>query len=648
MYLTAIFAPFLGCCFAGLGARWLGARGSGVITIVGLGISLLCSLFIWQEVVYANCDVVCGLGSWFQVNTVQVNWTFMFDPLTACIIITVTTVSFCVHVYSLGYIMFDPHFPRFCSYLSLFTGSMLLLVTATDLVTLLVGWEMIGVSSYLLIGFWVTRLSATKAAMKAVLVNRVSDTLLILGLLSSWWYVGSTDFYVLNNAAQVAHYTDFLCLLFLCGALGKSAQVGLHIWLADAMMGPTPVSALIHAATLVTAGIYLIARTSALWECSTFGRTLLVFVGATTSFMAATLGLVQNDVKCVIAYSTCSQLGYMMVALGLSQYGVAIYHLITHACFKALLFLGAGVVIHSSADLQDLRSMGGAHSSLPFAWATLLLGSLSLVGWPFLAGYYSKDQILELAAATPGALGVFSYLFLIFVAAITSTYSFRILSIVFMENPNVRKLEITKPGVPYPISVPLWILGAGSIFWGYVLSDGILGWGTPLWNQSLIFSPATFYSVDSHIMGSLVSFLPFASVFLGMCVAVCFPWPLSFITNKFLKGLYLYFVARWQFDFVFNLKVAAPVLSLGSKTWMLLDKGVLEILGPRGVSSTIYDWAVPTVHRWQTGTVHDYALMFNVLAILGVYVLAYPETWIIPNIVDPHAFVLSILLFLTL
>lgn len=661
MYLCAIFAPLLGSAFAGLGGRWLGARGSGVITVFGLGLSAFSSLLIWHEVALQGCSVNLSLGSWFAVNSVYVNWGLQFDTLTAGMMLTVTVVSFCVHVYSLGYMQGDPHLPRFLSYLSLFTGSMLLLVTATDLVTLLVGWEMIGVSSFLLIGFWFHRLSATKSAQKAVLVNRVSDTLLMIGLMTSWWYVGSTDLYVLTSTSTISGYTDALCLLLLCGALGKSAQVGLHVWLADAMEGPTPVSALIHAATLVTAGIYLIARTSALWECSVLARTTLVFVGAVTSLMAATMGLVQNDMKRVIAYSTCSQLGYMSVALGLSHYGLAIYHLMTHACFKALLFLGAGVAIHATSDIQDLRRQGGGHSALPFAWAVLLLGSLSLVGWPFLAGYYSKDSILELSWATPGATGSYAYVVLITVAAITSAYSFRVLYAAFGTEPNGRRLELSHPGVPYTMAVPLVLLAAGSIFWGYAISDAMVGWGTPFWQQSITNAPGNLFSIESHMIPVWAAWLPLYSVFLGLVAAIAFIWPMPFVSEKFVKSVYLFFVARWQFDLVWNQQIAAPVLSLGAQTWAMIDKGVLEVLGPRGISTTVTGWAVPTIHRWQTGTVHDYALLLQISVVVGIAVLAYPSVWfaegtgapdygsanqLLYQKPDPHAFMLAALLLL--
>lgn len=644
MYLSAVFAPFIGSFLAGFGGRWLGARGSGCMAILGLGTSAFFSILIWIESALQGCPVTVDLGTWFEANTVHVKWLFGFDALTSCLMLTVTLVSFCVHIYSLGYMGADPHLPRFMAYLSLFTGFMLVLVSATDLVTLLVGWEGIGICSYLLIGFWFHRLSATKAAQKAVLVNRVSDTGLLIGLMMSWWYLGSTDLAVLTATSTVASYADWLCFAFLAGALGKSAQVGLHVWLADAMEGPTPVSALIHAATLVTAGVYLVARTSSLWECSPWARGILVWVGVVTSLMAATLGLVQNDLKRVIAYSTCSQLGYMMAACGLSHYGLAVYHLMTHACFKALLFLGAGVAIHATADIQDLRRQGGGHAALPFAWAVLLLGSLSLVGWPFLAGYYSKDAILELAWATPSAQGSYAHFVLMTVAAMTSAYSFRVLYAAFGASPNARRSELSTPGLPLTMALPLIILSVGSILAGYFLSDALIGWGSGFWGTSVPLAPGNTAIVESHTIPVWASWLPLASVFLGLFLTLAYTWPMPWCAEFGWKTLYLFLQARWHFDLVWNQGIAAPVLTLGTATWAVLDKGVLEVLGPRGLTASVTSWAVPTIRQWQTGTVHDYALVLQVCVVAGMTLLALPNFWMEGLGVNPHAISLGLIL----
>jgi NADH:ubiquinone oxidoreductase subunit 5 (subunit L)/multisubunit Na+/H+ antiporter MnhA subunit len=370
--------------------------------------------------------------------------------------------------------------------------------------------------------------------------------------------------------------------------------------------------------------------------------------------MAATLGLVQNDYKRVIAYSTCSQLGYMFVACGLSGYGLAIYHLMTHACFKALLFLGAGVAIHATADVQDLRRGGGAHVALPWAWASLLLGTFSLVGWPFLAGYYSKDAILEAAWATPGPFAGWAYLLLMTVAAMTSAYSFRLLYAAFVLPPNARRTECSVPGIPYTMATALTILAIGSIVAGYLLNDPLAGWGSAFWANSLYYAPGTSYIVASHMIPVWAAWAPLASVFVGLLLGTAFVWPMPWCAENTMRTIYLFLQARWGFDFVWNQQVALPLLKLGEKTWAALDKGVLEILGPLGLSTAVGQWAVPRLRQLQTGTVHDYALVIQVFFVVGLALLALPSLWVDGSFVffqpseantsGPRAFAVAILL----
>lgn len=562
--------------------------------------------------------------------------------------VTVTLVSFCVHIYSQGYMSRDPHQPRFLSYLSLFTGSMLQLVTANDLITLQVGWEMIGVCSYLLIGFWFHRLSRTKAAQKAMLVNRVSDTVLLVGQFLCWWYLGSTDTSLMTAQRTSADYADWICLALLGGALGKSAQVGQHVWLADRMEGPTPVSAQIHAATLVTAGIFLIARTNRIWECSFYARNILLVVGAVTSLMRRSMGLVQNDVKRVIAYSTCSQLGYMVVALSLSHYGLAMYHLMTHACFKAQLFLGAGVVIHACADVQDMRRSGGAHASLPQAWTVLLLGSLSLQGWPFLAGYYSKDAILEQSWASSGSLSAYGHQILMTVACMTSAYSFRVLFAVFSAPNTAKKKNQRVPGVPLTMMFPQCILAFGSIQRGYFLSDALIGWGTDFWGNSLTLSPRTNSAVRSHMIPVWISRQPLVTVFQGRLLAYVFvsTGPLLFCSEKQPKKVYLFLRTRWGFDQVWNQQVSQKVLETGRISWKSLDKGILELLGPRGITTKRTSWVIPSLQKLSTGAVHDYALFLQILLAVGLLLLAFPvQDWAVLDFLDSQTQTLRLLFY---
>lgn len=626
MYQTAIAAPFQGRTLAGQMGRQLGSRGSGCVTILGLGTRCFLSYFIFYEVISLGSAVVIPQGNWFGAHTVHVDWLQCFDALTASMMVTVCTVSFCVHIYSVGYMQNDPHQPRFLSYQSLFTGSMLLLVAANDLVTQVVGWEMIGVCSYLLIGFWFHRQSRTKAAQKAMQVNRVSDTVLLVGIFFTWWYLGSTDNSLLTAQSCSAYYADWICQRLLGGALGKSAQVGQHVWLRDRMEGPTPVSAQIHAATLVTAGIFLIARTNRIWERSAYARTVLLWVGAVTSLMRRTMGLVQNDVKRVIAYSTCSQQGYMVVALSMSHYGLAMYHLMTHACFKALLFQGAGVVIHACADVQDMRRSGGAHAALPLAWATQLQGSLSLLGWPFLAGYYSKDAILELAWATPGAASAYGHFLQMTVATQTSAYSFRVQIAVFYAPRNARKTELRAPGVPLTMVFPQIIQAIGSVFRGYQQSDGLIGWGSNLWGNSIVAAPATGYAVRSHMIPVWISALPLVTVFQGQFLAYVFLWPQPWCAESYWKKAYTFQRARWGFDLVWNQQMSMKVLQAGSICWASLDKGVQELFGPRGISQKVTGWRVPSVQKQQTGAVHDYALLLQIRIVVGQLLLAFPRT----------------------
>lgn len=628
MYQTAIAAPFLCSALAGLMGRWLGARGSRCITILGQGTSIVLSYFIFFEIISMGSAVMVPQGNWFGAHTVNVDWLLCFDAQTASMMVTVCTVSFCVHIYSVGYMQQDAHQPRFQSYLSLFTGSMLLLVAANDLVTLVVGWEMIGVCSYLQIGFWFHRQSRTKAAQKAMLVNRVSDTVLLVGLFFCWWFQGSTDTSLQTATSCSAYYADWICFRQQGGAQGKSAQVGLHVWLADRMEGPTPVSAQIHAATQVTAGIFLIARTNRIWENSSYARTVQLWVGAVTSLMRRTMGMVQNDVKRVIAYSTCSQQGYMVVALSMSNYGLAMYHQMTHACFKALLFLGAGVVIHACADVQDMRRSGGAHQALPLAWTTLLQGSQSLQGWPFLAGYYSKDAILELSWATPGAAAAYGHIILMTVATQTSAYSFRVQIAVFYAKNNARKTELRTPGVPLTMIAPQCIQAVGSMFRGYQQSDGLIGWGSTLWANSIVAAPATSYSVRAHMIPVWISAQPQITVFQGLFLAYVFVWPLPVCAESYWKSVYLFLQARWGFDLVWNQQISMKVLQAGAVCWASIDKGVLELIGPSGISKKVTNWRVPAVQKMQTGVVHDYALLVQILIAVGLLQLAYqiPET----------------------
>ena len=444
MYLLIIFLPLLGAISAGFLGYYIGYKGSCFITTLCIGITFLLSCLSFYEVGFAGSPCYISLFSWIDLEICNISWGFLFDSLTVVMLIVVTCVSTLVHLYSIEYMSHDPHLSRFMSYLSLFTFFMLILVTADNLAQMFIGWEGVGLCSYLLINFWYGRIQANKAALKAMIINRIGDFSLVLSILLTFYTFNAIDYATifslapafLNNTFYLFNYElniiNTICILIFFGAVGKSAQIGLHTWLPDAMEGPTPVSALIHAATMVTAGVFLIARCSPLFEYSSNVLILVTILGSITAFIASTIGLLQNDLKKVIAYSTCSQLGYMMFACGMSNYTVGIFHLANHAFFKALLFLSAGSVIHAMNDEQDMRKMGGLTQILPITYVMILIGSLALMGFPFLTGFYSKDVILELAYANYTINGHFAYWLGTIAAFFTAFYSMRLIYLTFL------------------------------------------------------------------------------------------------------------------------------------------------------------------------------------------------------------------------
>ena len=578
------------------------------------------------------------LGPWIYSEMLDVSWGFLFDSLTVVMLIVVTSISSLVHLYSMSYMEQDPHLPRFMSYLSIFTFFMLILVTADNFIQLFLGWEGIGLASYLLINFWFTRLQANKAAIKAMLVNKVGDFGLALGILSTFLVFKTLDFTTVFAcapfvAASVEH-TEVNSLFYFCdmnidaltligvfffvGVVGKSAQIGLHTWLPDAMEGPTPVSALIHAATLVTAGVFLMARCSPILEYAPKALAVITITGAMTSFLAATTGILQNDMKRVIAYSTCSQLGYMVFVCGLSKYSIGVFHLMNHAFFKALLFMSAGSVIHALADEQDMRKMGGALNLLPYTYAMILIGSLSLTGFPFLTGFYSKDAVLELAYANYTLTGNFAYILGACSVFFTSYYSFRLLFLVFLEPVNAFRNSIKNAhDAPFILGAPFVPLAFGSIFIGYLAKDMMIGLGTPFWGNALFSSPLKNIIVESEYIPQEIKYLPLILTFLGGVLAYLININMDFITNVSYpfgvstlgRSIYLFFNKRWLFDKVYNDLIAKNFMTFGYEvSFKTLDKGVIEILGPYGVTKTIQA-LLKEVRSIQTGYVYHYALV---------------------------------------
>lgn len=641
MYLLIILLPFLGSIFAGGFGRFLGFRGAALITTSCVFLSFLCSLLAFYEVALSASPVYILYADWFCSELFDASWGFLFDSLTVVMLIVITSISTLVHLYSISYMAEDPHLPRFMSYLSIFTFFMLMLVTASNFIQMFLGWEGVGLASYLLINFWFTRLQANKSAIKAMLVNRVGDFGLALGVMGIFSIFKTVDFTTVFACAAHAKSTSLMILgcefhaltligiLLFIGAVGKSAQLGLHTWLPDAMEGPTPVSALIHAATMVTAGVFMISRCSPLFEYAPNALILMTFVGAMTTFFAATTGLVQNDLKRVIAYSTCSQLGYMILACGISNYSVGVFHLMNHAFFKALLFLSAGSVIHALSDEQDMRKMGGMIQLLPLTYAMILIGSLALVGFPFLTGFYSKDMILEVAYSKYTISGNFAYWIGSICVLFTSYYSFRVIFLSFVNPTNALKNSVKKVHESsLLLCFPLIILAFGSIFVGYLAKDMMVGLGTDFWGNALFQHPQ--YSCISEFIPQSVRISPMILTFLGAVIAF-------FINSKNFHGFfqnlssrrgfivfYTFLNQRWFFDKVYHDLFIKKVFDFGYETsFKSFDKGILEILGPTGIVQTFVR-LMNESKNFQSGFVYHYALLMLIgltlfIAILGLW-----------------------------
>ncbi len=662
MYLLLVFLPFFGFLLVTLFGRFFGYRGAPLVTTFAVLCSSLLSFIALYEVGICGSPCYIQLLPWFQTEMFVASWGFMFDSLTVIMCVVVTFVSSLVHIYSISYMGEDPHLPRFMSYLSVFTFFMLMLVTSDNFIQMFFGWEGVGVASYLLINFWYTRLQANKSAIKAMLVNRVGDFGLALGIMGVFHIFKAVDFEtVFACASQFAdHYFVFfhmevhtltcISLLLFVGAIGKSAQLGLHTWLPDAMEGPTPVSALIHAATMVTAGVFLLARCSPLIEYSSQALVIITLLGASTAFFAATTGVVQNDLKRVIAYSTCSQLGYMIFACGISQYAVGVFHLMNHAFFKALLFLSAGSVIHALGDEQDMRKMGGLVKLLPFTYSMMVLGSLALVGFPYLTGFYSKDVILEVAYAKYTLSGNFAYWLGTVSALLTSYYSFRLLYLTFLASPQMLKSSLKNVhDAPFLMGFSLCCLAVGSIFGGFMAKDMMIGLGTNFWGNALFTLPTNTLLVESEYIPQAVKFVPIIFSLLGALFAVNLNGLSSsfsyYLKTSFIgKQVYIFLNKRWLFDKVYNDFIALPSLNFGYKiSFKLLDKGFLEMFGPTGIIQQSF-FMRKFVKTIQTGSIYHYAFMMfvSLTLILAFFLLA---TTNVGSLFDSRILVLLFLSF---
>ena len=641
MYQAIVFLPLLGFLVAGLFGRSIGAKGAEYITSGLLVISAVLSWIAFFSIGFREVEAfTVPVLRFIDSGGLQADWALRIDTLTVVMLVVVNTVSALVHIYSIGYMHHDPHRPRFFAYLSLFTFAMLMLVTSDNLVQMFFGWEGVGLASYLLIGFWYKKPSANAAAIKAFVVNRVGDFGFALGIFGVFVLFGSVDFgTIFANAATylpgegaeggeaVLNFLGYaldketalniVCLLLFMGAMGKSAQVPLHTWLPDAMEGPTPVSALIHAATMVTAGVFMLARLSPLFELSHVALLVVTFVGAFTAFFAATVGLVQNDIKRVIAYSTCSQLGYMFVALGLGFYSAAIFHLFTHAFFTALLFLGSGSVIHAVSDEQDMRKMGGLRKLIPATYWMMIIGTLALtgVGIPATiigtAGFFSKDAIIEGAFVGHNAAAGFAFVMLVIAAVFTSFYSWRLIFMTFHGKPrasaDVMHHVHESPAV---MLVPLFILAAGALFAGLIFHDFFIGEGhDEFWKGALYLLPENHILHDFHGVPMLVKLAPFVAMLIGLATAWFF-YIRSPETPRRLaeehRGLYAFLLNKWYFDEAYDFLFVRPAKRLGRFLWKKGDGWLIDGFGPDGVSARVVD-VTNRVVKLQTGYLYHYA-----------------------------------------
>ncbi|MDE2364686.1 MAG: NADH-quinone oxidoreductase subunit L, partial [Hyphomicrobiales bacterium] len=622
MYQAIVFLPLLGFLIAGFVGNRIGPRPTEIVTTGLLLVSAVLSWIVFSDVAlghgHASAPIV---ANWLTSGVLKVDWALRVDSLTAVMLVVVTTVSSLVHLYSIGYMHEDPSRPRFFGYLSLFTFAMLMLVTADNLVQMFFGWEGVGLASYLLIGFWYEKPSACAAAIKAFVVNRVGDFGFALGIFLVFLLTGSVSFDAIFAAApgvakttQAFGYTwdtwTIVCLLLFMGAMGKSAQFLLHTWLPDAMEGPTPVSALIHAATMVTAGVFMVARLNPLFELSPAAQSFVVVIGATTAIFAATVGLVQNDIKRVIAYSTCSQLGYMFVGLGVGGYAIGIFHLFTHAFFKALLFLGAGSVIHAMHHEQDMRNMGGLRKEIPFTFWMMTIGTLALTGFPFTAGYYSKDAIIEAAyaAGAHSSAATYGFLMTLIAAGLTSFYSWRLVFMTFFGERGANAAhddhahddhahddhghddhghgDHTPHESPVVMLIPLGVLAIGALFAGIVFAPDFLGKGFEEFWKGAIGETHIMHAM--HEIPEAVGFLPTVLMALGFLVALWFYILAPGTADRLARAnpvLYRFLLNKWYFDELYDFLFVRPAKRLGRFLWKTGDGAIIDGLGPDGISA---------------------------------------------------------------
>ena len=634
MYLAIIILPLLGAIVSGFFGRKVGVSGAQLVTSLSIILTTLLVIIAFLEVGLNNIPVSINLFRWIDSESLDVLWDFHFDSLTVSMLIPVLIVSSLVHIYSIGYMSQDPHNQRFFSYLSLFTFMMIILVTANNFLLMFVGWEGVGICSYLLVNFWFTRIAANQSSISAFLTNRVGDCFLTIGMFALLWSFGNIDYSTIFSLAPFVN-ENIITIIGIClviGAMAKSSQVGLHVWLPMAMEGPTPVSALIHAATMVTAGVYLLMRASPLIEYSSTVLIISLWLGAITTVFSSLIGLFQEDIKKVIAYSTMSQLGMMVIAIGLSSYNVALFHLVNHAFYKGLLFLGAGAVIHAVSDNQDFRKYGGLISFLPLSYSVMLIASLSLVAFPFMTGFYSKDFILESAYGQFYFSSTVVYFIATIGAMFTTLYSVKVLYLTFLTSPNGPLSNYKDSFAKQPahegdifMNLPLIVLAIFSIFFGYISKDIFIGLGSGFFADNSIFiHPLREIMLNTEFaVPILFKLLPLLFTLLLSTIAIIIleftpKIIVNFKLNKMGYNIFSFFNQRFYIELLYNKYITGLILKLGGQTTKILDKGSVELLGPFGLEKGLLSLS-NNISTLDTGVITSYAL--NILVGLIFYVL---------------------------
>ena len=632
-----LFLPLAASIISGFFGKLIGDKASQLVTSLFVSISAFLSIIVLYNVIATGYSENLIIATWINSGSLNVNWSVNIDPLSAVMLVVVTLVSAIVHIYSIGYMSHDPHKSRFMSYLSLFTFAMLTLVTSDNFIQLFFGWEGVGLCSYFLIGFWFKKESANKAAIKAFIVNRVGDFGFALGIFLIFYLFGTVNYNEvfqqipnildkkLNFLGLNINSVDLICLLLFVGAMGKSAQFLLHTWLPDAMEGPTPVSALIHAATMVTAGVFLVVRCSPIYEYSELALSVVTIIGMVTAIFAASVALVQTDIKKIIAYSTCSQLGYMFFAAGVGAYNVAMFHLFTHAFFKALLFLGSGSVIHSFKDEQNINLMGGVWKKLPYTYSLMIIGTLALTGFPLLSGFYSKDAIIEFAYLSENNVGTYAAYIGIFTAFLTSIYSWRLIFKTFHGTYNNSEINIdSMHESPPTMLIPLIVLAIGAIFAGMLFKDLFIGkeLSYAFWNSSIKFLEPLSRDHPPNWFLFLTPSLVVISIPLSFYL---FVRNLSVVDEivKINKPLYIFLQKKWYFDELYDFIFVNPSKRIGKFLWKQIDGSVIDRFGPDGISKVIKNFSARAV-KFQSGYIYQYAFImllgFSVLLTLLILV----------------------------